>query len=371
MNKSYNIKVLVHAGEDIGDPQLSALLAIQTARRVVYSSDEELTHQLGILEEEGYRSKEVLVLQKFSGRLLQECPGSPGMICCRYRLINTCFNCLYNCGYCYLNTYLNWFGIRQFTNYGKLIEEIDNFHQHSDFTKIYRIGTGEFTDSLMIDEATGIGKMLIEHCSRYKNIMLELKTKSSNISHLLDITERGNAVLSWTLNTERNIRQYEEGAATLRERLEAAALAVRAGYYVAFHFDPIITYPEWKRDYEYTIALMADTVGKGRVVWISLGGLRFIPSFKTFIRERNSGSDLALGEFFPGRDGKLRYLKQFRKEIYAFMRERIRNLLPEPFIYMCMESREMWEDVFGLNYNTSDELEADFSGHMKSLFLKP
>ncbi len=53
------------------------------------------------------------------------------------------------------------------------------------------MGTGEFTDSLMMDEVTGIGGAIIEHTSGMPNIMMELKTKSDNIDHLLDIRGKG------------------------------------------------------------------------------------------------------------------------------------------------------------------------------------
>ncbi len=333
-----------------------------------YADEPDLERRIKELQDRGFSSKEVLILKRFQGRFFQRCPGSPGVICCNYRVINTCFNCFYNCTYCFLNSYLNAFGIVQFTNTENIFNEIDSFIDGADPELIYRIGSGEFTDSLMMDEASGIGKNLIERYSGCPNIMIELKTKSENIGHLLDIKKKGNAVLAWSLSTERNVSAYEMDSAPVRERIKAAGRAFRAGYYLAFHFDPIIIYDGWEEDYKNLIGELFAGVSPDRVVWISMGGFRYSPGFKDIIREKFPDEEMTAEEMFPGIDGKFRYLKNKRVDIYKKMKGYINCFTERPFIYLCMESGDVWDSVFGRRYGSSEELERDFSAHLKKNF---
>ena len=315
-------------------------------------------------------SKEVIILKPFKGRFFQVCPGSRSVTCCNYRLINTCFNCFYDCTYCFLNSYLNSYGILQFSNLDDLYNEIDYFFKDSDPEFVYRIGSGEFTDSLMMDDITKLGESLISKFASHRNMMLELKTKSNNIDHLLGIKDKGNTVLAWSLNTPLNISKYEHGSALLHERIEAAQKAVEAGFFIAFHFDPVIIYENWEKDYGELVSTIFSNIDGDRVVWISLGCFRYSPGFKDILQDRFPHEELTLEEMFPGIDGKYRYLKHKRIEIYKSMKGFINNYTEKPFIYLCMESTDVWQDVFNRYYDSSLDLEKHFSTYLKDRFIK-
>lgn len=368
MIKFSHIKIILYCTEDILSPVFSEIIksAESTGRKLIpFSSD----HDLGRIIEElkpDYDSKEVLILKKFLGRKFQKCPGSNEVICCNYYLLNTCFNCLYDCTYCFLNSYLNSYGIVQFTNLEELVPAIEEFTACTD--KIIRIGTGEFTDSLMFDEVTGISRNLINSTAHIKNLFLEFKTKSANIDHILDIENKGNTVLAWSLNTEKNIRDYEYGAASLEERLDAAVKAQSNGYYTAFHFDPIIKYNGYIDEYIAVVDSIFHNLDPEKIVWISLGCFRYSSGFKDIIKHKYSQERLTVEEMFPGIDGKFRYLKNERIEIFTAMKNRINKYSKKPFVYMCMEGEEMWQNIFNVNYKTSEDLELAFSDHLKSNF---
>ena len=368
MRRIEDISLMLYPEAETENPLVRRFLSLPGKRHRPYGTEEELS---GFMEEavrEGLASKQVLILKEFRGRFFQLCPGSPNMICCRYLLLNTGFNCLYDCAYCYLNSYLNSFGIVQFTNVFRVLDEISRFHAESDRSRVYRVGTGEFTDSLMMDEIVGIGAAIIEHTSRMNNVMMELKTKSDNIDHLLGIERRGNAVLAWSLNTRRNIARYEKDSGSLESRLRAASRAAEAGYFVAFHFDPVILYPGWEDEYVSLVDEMYDAVPSERIVWISMGGFRYAPGFREAVRVRFPEEDLTVAEMFPGRDGKLRYFRPERRRIYRILSDRIRSRGGRPFVYLCMEDSDMWRDVFGVSYPSSGELELAMSDHLKRAF---
>ena len=364
-----DIRVIIFQTTEYDNEIVSRFRLLENKIFMEYSDDDSLELLIDELISKGYNSKEVLILKNFNGRIFQECPGSQNMICCNYLLINTCFGCIYNCTYCFLNSYLNSFGIVQFNNLNSLTDEIINtLDLNHDL--IYRIGTGEFSDSLMIDEITGLAEEIIHKTAVLKNVMIEFKTKSDNVEHLLNIPEKGNTVLAWSLNTERNIEMYENGTARLDRRIEAAVEAEKAGFYIAFHFDPIIFYNGYLKDYIDVIERIFKKVNPENIVWISMGCFRYSSGFKEVIRQKFPDEQMTTEEMFPGHDGKYRYLKNRRYNIYNEMKEKIYKFSKKPFVYLCMETDSMWKRVFDYDFRSSNELEKFFSDHLKKNFFK-
>ncbi len=370
MNSFDSIKVVLYREDDLRYNMTGEIIKksrLNEKQIIEFDSDEDLSFKIKELKE-NFDSKEVLILKEFMGRKFQKCPGSPNVICCNYYLLNTCFNCLYNCTYCFLNSYLNSYGIVQFVNLEDLSELIRDHCSSKDHA--VRIGTGEFTDSLMYDEITSISIKLIESTSSISNLFLEFKTKSYNIDHLEKIQNKGNAVLAWSVNTQTNIDLYEAGASNIRERIDAAARAQKWGYNTAFHFDPIIKYDNFIEDYFKVIELMAEKLIPSKIIWISLGCFRYSPGFKEIIKNSFPDEKLTVAEMFPGIDGKYRYLTTERTVIFKQIKDKIESHFPGVFIYLCMEDAEMWHKVYGKKYTVSEDLENDFNTYLLKNFMK-
>lgn len=368
MKQASDLKYILYEPGSDKSPMGQSFLSLDGPCIIPFADEQQLNENLARLKDSGVPSKEVLVLKEFKGRVFQKCPGSKGMICCNYYLINTCFDCLYDCAYCFLRSYLNSYGITQFTNTGRIFEEIESSPEYQN-RKLIRLGTGEFTDSLMFDEFTGIASELIGFASTRPRIMLEFKTKSCSIDHLLDIPVKGNTVLAWSLNRQDMIDKFERGAASLEDRLEAARKAAEGGYYVAFHFDPLILTDGCFEKYLDIADRIFDEVDHEKIVWISMGGLRYIPSFREVLRFQKPDEELILSEMLTGHDGKMRYLKPERIECYRALLERIRSNSNRAFVYMCMESAEVWKAVFGADYKSSEDLENAFISHLEEYFI--
>jgi spore photoproduct lyase len=178
-------------------------------------------------------------------------------------------------------------------------------------------------------------------------VILELKTKSAGIEDLLDLDHNRKIILSWSLAPVRVVGREEPRTNSLGARLDAAKRVEREGYLLGFHFDPIIRYEGWEDDYRELLDSLFSTIDQKNTVWISLGCLRFPPHLKEVAFERRNRVEIFLDEFVPCRDGKMRYLRTIREEIYGKVLEWLRERAPSVEIYMCMESSLMWENVFG------------------------
>ncbi len=286
-----------------------------------------------------------LLLQRQYGQFIRPCPGTKNYLCCGYQIIDFAAGCNLGCHYCILQAYLNFPYPIIYANLGDLFSQLDTLL--SRHKGVIRLGTGEFTDSLLWDDIIQLSGKLIPFIGNRKNAVLELKTKTVQIGHLKKLAHNNRVIIAWSLNSKVCIEHYENNTASLKERLEAAANVARWGYRLAFHFDPIIYYPGWENDYAETINLLFEYINPEDIAWISLGAFRFMPKLKQLIAEKYPKDRFIYEEFIPGLDKKMRYFKPIRIKMYKSLYDCIRKFAPKTCVYLCMESTEVWHEVFG------------------------
>ena len=292
------------------------------------------------------KGKHHLLLSKNRGKFLKACPATKEYRCCDYQVLNVGMNCPMDCVYCILQAYLNNPWLTFFVNTDDLLKELDMaFTEEPE--RFWRIGTGEFTDSMALDRITGLSKILIEYF-KDKNAVLELKSKAVVLDHLQDADHGGRTVMAWSLNSPTIMEREELRTASLDQRLAAAKQCADWGYRLAFHFDPIIYHPGWQEGYRETIDRLFAAVPANKIAWISLGALRYLPNLKAIANSRFPKSRFFHEEFVLGLDNKYRYFRRQRVEMYSLLVERIKQYAaPQTCVYFCMESDEIWQEVFG------------------------
>lgn len=306
-----------------------------------------------------YFFQNVLILKRYKGNFLKKCPCSPGVVSCGYYVLMNAENCYLNCTYCFLQKYVNRNAILIYTNVDEMFDEIDRVLNKNQ-TNFYRVGTGEFSDSLAFDEIAEFSKMIVPFFSKYKNALLELKTKSININNLLDLEHRNRTIVSWSINTDKIIFEEESSSPLLDERLESAKICASKGYRIGLHFDPVIYYQGWENDYKVAIKKIFDFLSPNNIIWISLGSFRYVPELKSIIREKFPESKIIYGEHILSSDGKMRYIKPIRLDMYKKILSWIREYSKDIFVYLCMETKDVWKQVFNLELKSEGDLEKHF-----------
>jgi spore photoproduct lyase len=310
--------------------------------------------------------KESLRIIHFNGEFLKPCPGTRRYICCGYQILNVGINCPMDCSYCFLQSYINQPSLRIFANLEDNLNVIGEIIDSSP-DRIFRIGTGEFTDSLSLDYLTGWTDFLLPFFSHRKNCLLELKTKTSFIKSLIKSRYRKRIAVAWSLNTPRIIANEEHRTASLKRRILAARECQKAGFVLAFHLDPLINYPGWEEGYEEIIQLLERYIDPESIIWISLGSLRYMPDLKWVIKRRFPGINIFDGEFVTGLDGKFRYFKPIRVEMYAKLSERLRKWCDDLGVYLCMESDDVWRQSLGWSPKNSANLSSYLDNRVRKV----
>ena len=330
----------------LGNPQAEAIRAKfnNIPCHIVQDSHEVFQAVLNASPDAIQQGKKVLFLTRNKGAFLKACPGTRAYTCCGYKILHIGTFCTMDCSYCILQSYFHPPVLQYFVNHDDLFSELTHLFSTGD---IHRIGTGEFTDSMIWERWTNLSELLVPKFADQSNSVLELKTKTTAINRLKGLDHNKKTIMAWSLNTEHVIKHEERGTTSLQARLEAAAACESWGYPLAFHFDPMIIYEGCERDYEAVIERLFSHVNPSSVVWISLGTFRFMPALKPIIQQRFPKSKIIYGEFITGLDNKMRYFKPLRISLCRTIAKKITEVAPNVLVYFCMEDDEVWHKTFG------------------------
>ncbi len=307
-----------------------------------------------------------LRLSSGRGRALDRCASfDRKYICCNVMVLRSLSNCPFECSYCFLQNYLNEGETVSLSDTMSLVKEIREMTALKP-RRLFRVGTWELGDSLALEYKTGQAAKLIREFAGIKNCILELKTKSDVVDTLLSVDHGGRSVVSWSLNPEYVIKKEEHRTAGLQRRLAAMQKVIDAGYPVAVHFDPMILYPRWKEGYEDLVKRVFEVAPPEGFAWISIGSLRFNREMRKTLENNYPNTNLTCAEMVVGDDGKMRYVKPLRVEMYKVVYEAIHKYGgSDSLVYLCMERWDVWERVTGYFPESAEELDYLFA---RSLF---
>ncbi|NPA95861.1 MAG: hypothetical protein GXO58_10600 [Thermodesulfobacteria bacterium] len=282
------------------------------------------------------------------GQLFHLCASlDPRYICCSTHVVSHISNCPFECTYCFLQNYLTDTTLSVVADTRAIIEEIREKTSEQPW-RLFRIGTWELGDSIGVNPLNEMAARLVMEFASLDNCILKLRTKSDQVTPLLDVDHGGRCVVSWTVNPQEVIKREEIGTAPLGKRIGAMEQVARAGYPIGLHFDPMIFFKGWQRAYEKLVEAIFNRINPKSVIWISIGSLRFNPEMKKKIENNYPNTKITSAELVLGDDNKLRYPRPLREGMYRFLLERLRDAgADECFTYLCMERPNVWQNVFG------------------------
>ena len=300
-------------------------------------------------------------------KIIGRCPVySPKTRCCGLLTLDAVMQCGFDCTYCSIQSFYHG---NRVAFRSDLRERLAEWEKEIEPNRLYHIGTGQSSDSLMWGNRDGILEALFEFAQRHPNVLLELKTKSDRVSELCALSPPINVFATWSLNTQSVILNEERLTAALPQRLEAARRAADSGIRVGFHFHPIVWYRGWQEEYGAAVRRITELFSPEETVTVSLGTLTFIKSVMRRIRERGELTKILqmeteeiAGKFSYPYDRK----KELFRTVYDFFPDSWKKSV---FFYLCMEDGRLWNDVFGFEYSTNEEFEdAMKTAYKKKLF---
>jgi len=286
------------------------------------------------------------------------CPvASEKTRCCNLLTLDAVDNCGFDCSYCSIQSFYHDNQVNFDSHFAEKLQalEIDP-EQH------YHIGTGQSSDSLMWGNRHGILDALFDFARRHPNVILELKTKSKNVSYLLQNDLPTNIICTWSLNTPTIIANEEHLTASLEERLNAARQVADKGGVIGFHIHPMVFYEGWKDDYSTLFKQLLKQFKAEELALLSLGTLTYIKSVIKQIRGRDFKSKI-LQMPLTESDGKLSYPEATKLAMFRHAYQSLQPWHGKVFFYLCMENQRLWQPIFGYEYESNQAFEEAMKTH--------
>jgi spore photoproduct lyase len=175
---------------------------------------------------------------------------------------------------------------------------------------------------------------------------LTLLTKSAYVDRLLDLEHRGHSVLSWSVNPPEVSSLFEENIPGVNERLDAMRRVSERGYPVRAIMMPIIPIDGWQDVYSAFTKRLLETVPIRR---LTLGGICIYRGARDLM-EWKMGARNVVSEHIDraspkAEDGRARYPRSVRHEIYSLVIQSARRVQPHLDIALCLEEKALWEST--------------------------
>ncbi len=285
---------------------------------------------------------------------LGRCPvASPKTRCCNLMTLDAVESCGFDCSYCSIQSFYNENKIGFDVNFAEKLKNLS-----LDPNKTYHIGTGQSSDSLLWGNKEGIMEALFEFAKKNPNVILELKSKSKNISYLLENEVPKNIIATWSLNPQIIIDNEEHFTASLKERINSAKALADKGVIVGFHFHPIIVYENYLEDYKKIAKTLLENFTPNQIAMVSMGTLTFIKPVIKKLRQRAFKSKILQMPLVDA-SGKQSYPLEIKKEMFKTLYEAFKPWHGKVYFYLCMEDHSLWSEVFGYEYESNEDMERD------------
>ncbi|MBI2518878.1 MAG: hypothetical protein HYV97_00610 [Bdellovibrio sp.] len=293
-------------------------------------------------------------------KILGTCPvASEKTLCCNLLTLDAARNCAFDCSYCSIRSFYPDNAVYFENNLAEKLNQLQ-----LDPQKIYHIGTGQSSDSLIWGNSSKIFDGLLDFASKNPNVILEFKSKSNNIDYFLKRKIPRNILFTWSLNPEIIIKNEEPMTSTLASRLKAAKQISEAGNLVGFHFHPIFIYAGYDNDYKDIVDQLTTLFKPEEVATVSMGTLTFTKKTMRLIRKRNIQSKVLQMEL-EEIAGKYSHSTDTKVQLFRTLYQMFASWQGKVFFYLCMEEKAIWDKVFKFSYATNE----DFDLAMKAAYV--
>lgn len=196
-------------------------------------------------------------------------------------------NCIYNCDYCYLKGMYNSANIVIFVNIEDYFKDI---LQHKN-EKLY-ICISYDSDLLALEKFTGFTREWIKFARINPDILIEVRTKSSNFESIRDMTIPENVILAWTLSPDEVIERYEHRTPSLNSRMQNIKYAISYGIKIRISIEPVIKINDFENVYNKFIDKVFTNISSEFIRDVNVDVFRMKKEHAKKIQKMDDGLDL-------------------------------------------------------------------------------
>ncbi|HFE37280.1 MAG TPA: DNA photolyase, partial [Gammaproteobacteria bacterium] len=187
-------------------------------------------------------------------------------------------NCVYDCRYCFLQGMYRSANYVLFVNFEDFAEEIKKISQRHRHQTVYFF-SGYDCDSLALEPVTRFVEFILPVFECLENAYLELRTKSTQIRHLIERPVLDNCIVAFSLSPDNIVNALEDKTPTLGKRLDAMRKLQKKGWKIGLRFDPLIYFEAYQAAYAALFQRVFKALNVNSIHSVSLGGFRMPENF--------------------------------------------------------------------------------------------
>lgn len=130
-------------------------------------------------------------------------------------------------------------------------------------------------DSLAYEPISRFVQTALPFFAKHPKAILELRTKSTQITELLRTPPLANCVVAFSLSPASIVARYELKTPSLAKRLNAMRRLVQHGWQLGIRLDPLMWEKDWRNSYLELTKQLAAAIPNQALHSITLGTLRF------------------------------------------------------------------------------------------------
>lgn len=278
------------------------------------------------------------ILAEKHGRKILPTPPSYGIGCEKNFYFSHILNCPYDCRYCFLQGMFRSAHQVWFVNYEAFQQSIDEVLAECPAGEAVGFFSGYDGDSLALENLTGFAENFLPFFEQRPQAVLELRTKSVNVAVLLNRPAIENVVVAFSLSPRQIATEFEHGAPSLDQRLNALEKVAARGWPIGLRLDPLIAQPNFCDEYQQLIEEIFTRLKPEQVHSVTFGPMRFPEAMFERMSRLYPEERLFAAGFEKREDGILTYAPDREREMRSVLQQLFAQRLPAEKIFDCVES---------------------------------
>lgn len=273
----------------------------------------------------------LILAKKHENFVLKNPPECQGIGETRNYYFSHMINCPFDCRYCFLQ------GMYRSANYVYFVNGEDfessiqkKIQEFPDETSCFF--SGYDCDSLALEPITHFAEKILLFFEKNPSAILELRTKSEQISFLLDRKPLKNCIIAFTLNPDKISKSLEHKAPSLPRRLSAIKHLQERGWSIGLRFDPLIYCKEFKSLYKRFLQDVFLEIDACSIHSASFGPFRLPQKIYKKISSLYPHEAL-FAHSMEKRNETVSYSEKQESELLRFFKEELLKYLPENLLF--------------------------------------
>lgn len=274
----------------------------------------------------------LILAEKFHNFVLEAPPGY-GIGGSRNFYFSHMLNCIYDCRYCFLQGMFRSAHFVFFLNYEgfetAIVERIGESEETSYFF------SGYDCDSLALEAVTGFAAHFIDLFRRHPRGILELRTKSAQVSALIATEPIQNCVVAFSFTPDEVSRILEHGVPSVERRIEALVRLQESGWKIGLRFDPLLYFEDYAESYRRLFTSIFRRLDVAGIHSVSYGSFRLPKTYYDRVSRLYPDEKLFAGPM-ENQAGLIGYRRQLEEEMLRFCATELADHVPADLVFPCV-----------------------------------